>query len=167
MLAFQIGQSVSIHEIAKALEMSHETVVHYIDLLEKGFVIFRLSGYSNNLRKEVNKMNKIYFYDLGVRNNLINNFNPLALRNDVGQLWENFLVVERLKRNHYQRNRVNTYFWRTYTGAELDYVEEANGLLLGYEIKWGKSAKAPASWLGTYANAQFECITKDNFLEFI
>ena len=167
MLAFQIGQSVSIHEIAKALEMSHETVVHYIDLLEKGFVIFRLSGYSNNLRKEVNKMNKIYFYDLGVRNNLINNFNPLALRNDVGQLWENFLVVERLKRNHYQRNRVNTYFWRTYTGAELDYVEEANGLLFGYEIKWGKSAKAPASWLSTYANAQFECITRDNFLEYI
>lgn len=166
-LAFQIGQPVSIHEIGKALEMSHETVVRYIDLLEKGFVLFRLSGYSNNLRKEITKMDKIYFYDLGMRNNLINNFNPLSIRNDVGQLWENFLVVERLKRNSYQRNRVNTYFWRTYNGAELDYVEEANGQLDGFEMKWGKPAKAPASWIATYPNAHYTCINKENFLEFI
>ncbi|MEO6759555.1 MAG: ATP-binding protein, partial [Saprospiraceae bacterium] len=167
LLAFQVGNTVSINEMARALELSQETVANYIDLLEKGFVIFRLSGYSGNLRKEVVKMNKIYFYDLGVRNNLINNFNPIDLRNDVGFLWENFLVVERMKKNHYNRIRVNPYFWRTYTGAELDYVEEANGLLSGFEMKWGKPAPAPAAWLDAYPNTRFECITRENFLDFI
>lgn len=167
MLALQIGSTVSIHEMAKALEMSHETVAHYIDLLEKGFIIFRLSGYSNNLRKEIVKMNKIYFYDLGIRNNLINNFNALSMRNDVGALWENFLIVERMKNIAYHRKRVNSYFWRTYTGAELDYIEEVDGALHGFEMKWGKPSKAPASWLENYTNATFECITRDNFLTFI
>lgn len=167
MLAFQIGNTVSLNQIARALEMSQETVANYIDLLGKGFIIFRLFGFSGNLRKEVVKMNKIYFYDLGVRNNLINNFNPLSIRNDVGMLWENFLVIERVKKKQYQRTHVNTYFWRTYTGAELDYLEEANGVLSGYEIKWGKAAKAPTSWLETYDNARFERITQENFLTFI
>lgn len=167
LLALQVGSTVSIHELARSLEMSHDTVGSYIDLLEKGFIIFRLSGFSNNLRKEVVKMNKIYFYDLGVRNNLINNFNGLSMRNDVGALWENFLVVERLKKIHYHRQRINSYFWRTYTGAELDYVEEANGLLYGFEMKWGKPSKAPVSWLETYSNARFECITRENFLTFV
>jgi uncharacterized protein len=167
LLAYQIGQPVSIHEIGKILELSHETVVRYIDLLEKGFVLYRLKGYSNNLRKEITKMDKIYFYDLGIRNNLINNFNPLSIRNDVGQLWENFLVIERLKKNLYNRTRVNSYFWRTYTGAELDYVEEFNGQLWGYEMKWSKATKAPATWLSTYENSLFNCITKENYLTFI
>lgn len=167
MLAMQIGNTVSLNELARALGMSHETVANYINLLEKGFIIFRLGGYSNNLRKEITKMSKIYFYDLGVRNNLINNYNPPSLRADTGALWENFLIVERLKKIKYGRARINSYFWRTYTGAEMDYVEEAAGVLSGFEMKWGKPSKPPQSWLATYPNAQYECIHRENFLPFI
>ncbi|MCB0554774.1 MAG: ATP-binding protein [Phaeodactylibacter sp.] len=167
MLALQIGSTVSLNEIGKALGMSYETVANYIDLLEKGFIIFRLSGYSNNPRKEITKMNKIYFHDLGVRNNLINNYNPLALRTDTGALWENFLIVERMKKIKYARELVNSYFWRTYTGVELDYVEETGGMLYGFEMKWNKSAKAPATWLENYPNAQYACINRDNFVDFV
>lgn len=167
MLALQIGSTVSLNEIGKTLGMSHETVANYIDLLEKGFIIFRLGGYSNNPRKEITKMNKIYFYDLGVRNNLINNYNPLALRTDKGALWENFLIVERMKKIKYTRELVNTYFWRTYTGVELDYVEDAGGTLFGFEMKWNKAAKAPSSWLENYPNAQYACINQENFVDFV
>lgn len=167
MLALQIGSPVSLNELAKTLGMSHETIAHYIDLLEKGFIIFRLGAYSNNLRKEITKMNKIYFYDLGVRNNLINNYNPLSLRTDIGPLWENFLILERLKKIQYSRERINSYYWRTYTGAELDYVEEANGMLYGFEMKWSKTSKPPASWQETYPNSRFECIHRDNFIGFV
>lgn len=167
MLDMQIGNTVSLNELARALGMSHETVANYIDLLEKGFIIFRLGGYSNNLRKEITKMSKIYFYDLGVRNNLINNYNPPSLRADTGALWENFLIVERLKKIKYGRARINSYFWRTYTGAEMDYVEEAAGGLSGFEMEWGKPSKPPQSWLETYPNAQYECIHRENFLPFI
>lgn len=127
LLAFQVGSEVSLNELGNALQMSKDTVMNYIDLLEKAFVVFRLPGFSRNLRKEIVKMDKIYFYDPGVRNALINNFNPLDLWADTGALWENFLVVERFKRNAYGGEFVNPYFWRTYTGAELDYVEEVNG----------------------------------------
>lgn len=167
MLALQIGSTVSLNEIGKALGMSHETVSNYIDLLEKGFVVFRLGGYSNNLRKEITKMNKIFFYDLGVRNNLINNFNPLGVRTDTGGLWENFLILERMKRIQYARQSVNTYFWRTYTGVEVDYVEEANGTLSGFEMKWNKPSRVPASWLETYPEAQYACIHRENFVDFV
>ena len=168
LLAFQIGSPVSLHELGQSLEMNHETVSHYIDLLEKGFVLFRLSGYSRNLRKEVTKMNKIYFFDLGIRNTLIENFNPLTLRSDLGALWENFLVLERRKKMAYQRLHGNTYFWRTYTGAELDYVEERDGQLLGFEFKWKNAkAKAPATWLETYPESSFEVINQENFVEFV
>ena len=167
MLALQIGSTVSLNEIGNALGLSHETVAHYIDLLEKGFVLFRLGGYSSNPRKEISKMNKIYFYDLGVRNNLINNFNAPDMRTDIGALWENFLVVERMKKIKYARERSNAYFWRTYTGVGLDYVEQNNGVLYGYEMKWNKTSKAPASWLGTYPNAHFESIHKDHFVHFV
>ena len=166
-VALQIGSPVSLNEIGKALGMSQETVAGYVDVLEKAFVIFRLGGYSNNPRKEITKMNKIYFYDLGIRNNLINNYNAMALRPDAGALWENFLIIERMKRNRYKRTRVNQYFWRTYTGVELDYVEEINGRLHGYEFKWGKPVKAPASWLNAYPEATFTCVHRENFLEFI
>ncbi len=167
MLALQIGSTVSLNELGRALGMSHETVANYIDLLEKGFIIFRLGGFSNNPRKEITKMSKIYFYDLGVRNNLINNFNPLDMRTDVGGLWENFLIVERMKKIKYARQRVNTYFWRTYSGVELDYIEEANGVLHGYEMKWGKPSKPNASWLAAYPNAQYSCIHRENFVDFV
>ena len=168
LLAFQIGSEVSLNELGNALQMSKDTVSSYIDLLEKSFVVFRLSGFSRNLRKEVVKMDKIYFYDLGVRNALINNLNPLAFRNDAGQLWENFLVSERLKNNTYQDRFVNHYFWRTYTGAEIDYVEEANGNLAGFEFKFSeKVSKPPKSWQETYPEASFKGINRENYAEFL
>ena len=135
---------------------------------EKAFVVFRLSGFSRNLRKEVSKMDKIYFYDLGIRNVLIDNFQPLDLRADVGALWENFLVIERRKRNAYSGHFASTYFWRTYTGAELDYIEEANGQLTGFEFKFSrKPAKAPSSWTANYPDAEFGVVNQDNFLSFL
>lgn len=168
LLAFQIGSEVSLNELGNALQMSKDTVGSYIDLLEKSFVVFRLSGFSRNLRKEVVKMDKIYFYDLGVRNALINNLNPLAFRNDAGQLWENFLVSERLKNNTYQDRFVNHYFWRTYTGAEIDYLEEANGNLAGFEFKFSeKVSKPPKSWQETYPEASFAGINRGNYANFL
>jgi predicted AAA+ superfamily ATPase len=148
--------------------MSHETVNSYIDLLEKGFIVFRLSGFNRNLRKEVTKMNKIYFYDTGIRNALLENFNPPAYRHDLGSLWENFLIAERRKKIEYDRLYGSCYFWRTYSGAELDYVEERDGQLHGYEIKWKpRKAKAPATWQETYPNASFHQVHPDDFLDFV
>lgn len=168
LLAYQVGSEVSLNELGNSLGMSKDTVGTYIDLLEKAFVVFRLSGFSRNLRKEVSKMDKIYFYDLGIRNVLIDNFRPLELRTDVGALWENFLVIERRKRNAYTNQFANAYFWRTYTGAELDYVEEANGQLTGFEFKFSrKSARTPASWVENYPEASFQVINQENFMPFI
>lgn len=169
LLAYQIGSTISLNELGRQLGMSKETVARYIDLLEKSFVVFRLSGFSRNLRKEVVKMDKIYFYDLGVRNAVIDNFKNLAQRNDQGPLWENFLLAERLKFNGYWKGALsNRYFWRTYTGAELDYVEETGGKLFGYEFKWGdKMAKAPKTWLETYPEAEFLCINRANYADFL
>lgn len=168
LLAYQIGATVSLNELGRQLEMSKETVARYIDLLEKAFIVFRLTGYSRNLRKEVVKMDKVYFYDLGIRNAVIDNFNALNARNDLGQMWENFLVAERIKHNAYRRHFANRYFWRTYTGAELDYLEESGGQLLGYEFKWGaKTAKIPPSWMESYPDASFQCINRENYWEFV
>ncbi|HIP47610.1 MAG TPA: ATP-binding protein [Lutibacter sp.] len=168
LLAFQIGHTVSIHELSKNLKMSSETVDHYIDLLEKSFIIFRLSGFSRNLRKEISKQDKIFFYDLGIRNSIINNFAALEDRTDVGQLWENFLISERLKQTHYNQLYKQTYFWRTYTGAELDYIEEYDGKLHAYEFKWGnKIPKVPKSWVENYKNTTFNYVNRANFLAFI
>ena len=166
LLAFQAGQEVSLTELGQKLEINKKTVQRYIDLLEKFFVIFTLTGFSRNLRKEVAQKPKIYFHDLGIRNAIINNFNLLEDRNDIGLLWENFIIAERLKRNSYKKNFVGSYFWRTYTGAELDYIEEQKGRLHGYEIKWKKKAAAPASWANNY-QAMYTCINQDNFLKFI
>lgn len=166
LLAFQVGAEVSYTELATSLGMAKQTVESYIDLLEKSFVIFTLRGFSRNLRKEVSKKPKIYFYDLGIRNAIIDNFAYLSNRNDLGALWENFLIMERLKRNEYQKHFCSQYFWRTYTGAELDYIEEYNGKLYGYELKWSKTAKAPESWTETY-NSEYFCINKDNFIDFV
>ncbi len=168
LLAFQIGGEVSYHEIGKQLALSNETVSSYIDLLEKSFVIFKLGGFSKNLRKEVSKKHKIYFYDLGIRNAIINNFNALENRNDQGQLWENFIILERLKFNSNRCYLPNYYFWRLYSGAELDFVEEKNGEIFGIEIKYRKiKKKIPLSWTETYPEAKHKIITSDNFLSFI
>lgn len=168
LIAFQIGSEVSILELANSLNLSRETVEKYIDLLEKSFVIFRLGGFSRNLRKEVTKMDKIYFYDLGIRNMLIDNFKPLKDRNDVGQLWENFLMIERIKVLAYENISASPYFWRTYSGAELDYIEEREGKLFGYEFKLGnKKSRIPKTWLETYPNSSYEIINRDNWKNFL
>jgi uncharacterized protein len=167
LLAFQIGQEVSLNEIGQSLGMSQETVSSYIDLLEKSFIVFRLSGFSRNLRKEVVKRDKIYFWDLGVRNCVIQNFAPISSRTALGEMWENLIVAERLKYLSNNQITTNSYFWRTYTGAEIDYVEEKNGELFAYEIKYSKIRKnAPQTWIDNYGN-NFKCITKDNFWEFV
>lgn len=167
LLAFQIGSEVSLNELAAALGIARETVERYIDLLEKAFIIFRLKGFSRNLRKEVSKMDKIFFHDLGIRNSLIDNFKPLSDRNDSGALWENFLIAERMKFMSYSGISASAYYWRTHTGAELDYVEEGGGKLSGYEFKFGnKAAKAPAAWLDNY-DSDFFPVNRDNFLGFV
>lgn len=168
MLVFQIGSEVSLSEIGKKVGIDAKTVNRYIDILEKSFVIFRLSGFSKNLRKEIVKKNKYYFYDTGIRNALISNFNSLDLRNDVGQLWENFLFIERLKRNSYKGSLLNSYFWRTWSKQKIDLVEERDGQLFGYEFKYGeKIPKAPTLWTEAYSNASFEVINKENYLDFL
>lgn len=168
LLAFQIGSQVSLTELGNALKMSKDTVSSYIDLLEKSFVIFRLSGFSRNLRKEISKMQKIYFYDLGIRNIIIDNVNPLNYRDDIGKLWENFLMAERVKHLTYQGLYANAYFWRTYTGAELDLVEERGGRLFGYEFKFTpKRKKAPKTWIDAYPNAEYLQVNRENYLSFL
>lgn len=170
LLAFQIGQEVSVAELAAALALNRQTVERYLDLLEKVFVIFRVGGFSRNLRKEVTKNARYYFYDNGVRNSLIQNFNPLHLRNDLGQLWENFLITERRKANQLAGRVVNTYFWRTYDQKEIDYLEESGGLLSGYEFKWQETPlrrSVRAEFLRAYPEASLSVIHPDNFRDFI
>jgi predicted AAA+ superfamily ATPase len=168
LIAFQIGKEVSYTELGTSLGMSKNTVDHYLDLLEKAFVIQRLGGFSRNLRNEVTKNSRYYFVDNGVRNALINNFNQLDLRNDVGELWENYLVIERMKRQEYLREPANNYFWRTYTKKELDLVEERNGKLYGYEMKWGKAkTRSPKEWTTAYPDASWQLINRDNYMGFI
>lgn len=168
LLAFQIGSEVSLTELGNTLEMSKDTVARYIDLLEKSFIIFRLSGFSRNLRKEVTKMDKIFFYDLGIRNILIDNVKPLKDRNDTGSLWENFLLIERMKSNASRRDLASGYFWRTHTGSELDYVEEKNGILFGFEFKYGnKIMKIPSGWIKAYPESKSQFVNKENYLDFI
>ncbi len=168
LMAFQIGNEVSLSELGRQLGIDVKTVARYIDLLEKAFVLYNLRGFSRNLRKEVTKKSKYYFYDNGVRNALISNLNPLNLRNDVGMLWENFLVMERLKKQAYQKIDANNYFWRTWDQKEIDWIEEREGKLLGYEFKWKEQkVKKPKEWLETYPNSEFHTITTKNYLEFI
>jgi len=168
-LAFQIGSEVSFQKLAMFLSVDQTTIQRYIDLLEKSFIIFRLPAFSRNQRNELTKTRKIYFYDLGIRNSLIQNFNPLELRNDVGALWENFLIVERMKRNEYQQISSNNYFWRNYSQQEIDYIEESGGILNCYKFKWNdrKKAKLPNSFKEAYPNHTFEVINQDNWLDFV
>jgi hypothetical protein len=168
LLALQIGSEVSLSELANNLQISKETVANYIDTLEKAFVVFRLSGFSRNLRKEITRHDKIFFYDLGVRNAVIENFNPLNLRRDSGGLWENFLILERIKTQTYSRQNANRYFWRTYTGAELDYVEESKGQVQGFEFKLSnKAPQAPQAWIDNYPEASYQVINRENYLDFL
>ena len=168
LLAFQIGKEVSITELGTQLGMSKNTVDHYIDLLEKAFVIYHLSGFSRNLRKEIAKSRRYYFWDNGIRNAAINNFNPIELRDDIGMLWENYIIGERLKCNEYTGRFADSYFWRTYDRKEIDLVEEYEHKLHGYEIKWGeKPVPPPKDWSNNYREATLQVINRQNYLSFI
>ncbi len=169
LLAFQIGSEVSFNELATKLGVDQKLVQKYIYLLEQAFVIFRLPAFSRNLRREISKSRKIYFYDLGIRNTIIQNHNPLELRDDVGALWENFCIIERLKYLEYSEKTVNQYFWRTTTQKEIDYIEEDKGTLKAFELKWSikNKTKIPKEFLETYKNSSFTVINRDNFDEFI
>ena len=169
LVAFQIGHEVSIHELGQQLGVGKNTVDRYLDLLTKVFVLHRVKAFSKNQRKEISKSSRWYFLDNGIRNALIANTNPLALRNDLGALWENYLVTERLKYQSYNQMLVNNYFWRTYNQQEIDWVEERGGNIHGYEFKWNgnKSRGAPSAWRNFYPEASFDTVHQHNYLYFI
>lgn len=167
-LAYQVGSEVKYSELSNLIDIDAKTVAKYIDLLEQSFVVFRLPSFSRNLRNEIKKNTKIYFYDNGVRNAVIDDFTPFDLRKDKGALWENFLISERLKKNMYEKRRVSTYFWRTKQQQEIDYIEEYKDTLSAYEFKWStdKKAKFSATFTNNY-DANLHLINKDNFREFV
>jgi predicted AAA+ superfamily ATPase len=169
LIAFQIGKEVSMEELGRQLGLSRNTVERYLDLLSKVFVVYKISGFSRNLRNEITKTSRWYFFDNGIRNALITNFNSLSLRGDTGELWENYLLSERIK---FQQNTgmiVNNYFWRTYQQQEIDWIEEREGTLFAYEVKWNarKTPKVPSAWLAAYPLSSFEVITPENYLGWI
>ena len=168
-LALQVGNEVSYNELGTLLGIDKETVENYIDLLEKCFVVFRLDSYSRNLRNEIKKGKKIYFYDNGVRNAVINNFSPLEVRNDVGALWENLMMAERRKRHAYSGTFVQQYFWRTQKQQEIDLIEECDGRITAFEYKWkaGKTARIPLPFREAYPDATFQTITPENYQSFV
>ena len=168
-LALQIGSEVSYNELSRTVGVDKATVESYIDLLEKCFVVFRLPAYSSNLRSEIKRGRKIYFYDNGIRNALLSNFAPLELRDDVGMLWENMMVSERIKRNSYSRSYAQMYFWRTQQQQEVDLIEEQDGRLTAFEFKWNtkKKAKLPKTFIDNYPNTDFKVISPDNYVEFV
>jgi len=170
LIAFQVGKEVNVDELARSLKgISRNTVESYLDLLEKVFIIYKVRGFSRNLRKEVTKSNRWYFYDNGIRNAIIRNFNKLDFRNDVGELWENYLMAERMKYNAYNGNLTNSYFWRTYDQQEIDLIEEHSGELSAFEFKWNpkKKVKAPGAWMRAYPEASFNVINRENYLDFV
>ncbi len=168
-LAFQVGSQVSYHELSQTTGLDKETVERYMLLLEKAFIIFRLPSFSRNLRNELKKSRKIYFFDNGLRNAIVRNFNPLGIRNDVGQLWENFIISERMKHIQNKVILANQFFWRTHYQQEIDYIEEREGKLYAYEIKWKtqKKYRTPAAFRKAYPNSVSHIITPENFEEFI
>jgi len=166
-LALQMGSEISFRELARFIESDQCTVQRYLDLLEKAFIVFRHLSFSRNLRNELKRSRKVYFYDNGIRNALIGNFQPLAMRTDVGALWENFMVSERIKRNRHHKLFRNEYFWRTTEQQEIDYIEEYDGRLFAYEFKWNpeKNVRAPKTFLNAYPEATFTAIHPKNYLE--
>jgi uncharacterized protein len=168
LLAFQIGNEVSANELAQNVGLNKNTVEKYLDLLTKIFVIYRIEGYSRNLRKEISKSPRYYFWDNGIRNLLIANFNPLQLRNDIGQLWENYIISERVKLQHFEGWVSNNYFWRTYDQQEIDWIEERDGGIFSFEMKYNKQKKKiPGAWEKNYPNAEYHVINRENYLKFI
>ncbi len=168
LIAFQIGQDISYTEIAGRLQVNVRTVQRYLNILEKMFIIFSLPGFSRNMRSEYTKTPRYYFWDNGIRNILIANLNPVNIRNDVGQLWENYCISERQKYLSYNRISANRFFWRTYTQKEIDYLEERDGMLYAYEMKYSsKSSKLPALFLQNYPDSEFNEVNRDSFFDFL
>jgi hypothetical protein len=168
LVAFQIGGEVSLQELGKQLGISKNTVEKYLDLLNKVFILHKVEGFSRNLRKEITKNSRWYFLDNGIRNAVIANFNPVHARNDIGALWENYMISERLKYQSYKRISSNNYFWRTYEQQEIDWVEERDGSLFGYEFKWKEDKfKIPTQWKSAYPGASVELINVNNFNEWL
>jgi predicted AAA+ superfamily ATPase len=168
LVAFQIGGEVSLQELGKQLGISKNTVEKYLDLLNKVFILHKVEGFSRNLRKEITKNSRWYFLDNGIRNAVIANFNPVHARNDIGALWENYMISERLKYQSFKRISSNNYFWRTYEQQEIDWVEERDGSLFGYEFKWKEDkVKIPTQWKSAYSGASFELINVNNFNEWL
>lgn len=168
LIAFQIGKEVSLTELGKQLGMSKNTVERYLDLLEKVYVLKQIGGFSRNLRKEISKSSRWYFWDNGIRNAIINDFKAIAFRNDTGELWENYLITERLKKNAYENRLTETYFWRTYDQQEIDLIETENQQIEAFEFKWGSAkAKLPGAFGKAYPEASFDVISRENYLNFI
>lgn len=170
MLAMQIGKEVNIEELARSLKgISRNTIEHYLDLLSKVFIIYNVTGFNRNLRKEITKSSRWYFYDNGILNAILTNFNTLNIRPDIGALWENYLMSERIKLNTYSNRNWNYYFWRTYDQQEIDLIEEEANQLNAFEFKWNttKVAKVPKGWSANYPDAGFKIINPNNYLDFI
>ena len=168
LLAYQVGSEVSLNELAGSLHIDVKTVGRYLDLLEKSFIILSLGGFSRNLRNEVTSKRKYYFYDNGIRNAIVNAFNPIEARNDMGALWENFVLMERLKKKTYQQIFSNDFFWRTYAQQEIDLIEEREGNLFAYEFKWkSKSYKPPKAWATNYPKVGVTLVTQENLFDFV
>ena len=169
LVAFQIGSEISYNELATQLGLSRNTVEKYLDLLSKVFIIHKVGGFSRNLRKEISKNSKWYFYDNGIRNALIANLNPLDLRNDIGQLWENYAISERLKKQFYRETLVYNYFWRTYDQQEIDWIEDRGGKVYAYELKWNEKKKhrVPKAWKNNYPDSEFKTVSPSNFHDWI
>ncbi len=169
LIAFQIGKEVSLSELGNQLGISKNTVEKYLDLLSKVFVIYKVKAFSRNHRKEISKSSRWYFYDNGIRNAIINSFNSLNMRNDIGELWENYIISERIKYQNYTKINVINYFWRTYDQQEIDWLEEKNGTIDAFEFKWKakKKVKIPSGFIRAYPNAKFSVINNNNYLDWI
>lgn len=169
LIAFRVGSEISMESIGKELDLNKSTVERYLDLLSKVFIIYNVRGFSRNLDNEISKKSKWYFYDNGIRNALINNFNPMELRDDQGKLWENYITSERMKFQEYTKLHTANFFWRTHTQQEIDWIEDRGGHLHAYEFKWGanKTSKKPALWGKAYPQASFQTINRENYLDFI
>lgn len=167
-VSLQTGNEVSFNELANLLQVGKETVMSYLDILEQGFFLFKLTSYARNMRQEINRSRKIYLHDTGVRNALINNLNPISLRNDIGSIWENFIVSEFKKQQYWAGNISPLYFWRTYSQEEVDLIKDEGGKLRGFEIKWQKTRKRPPkNWIGAYPSSTWQNITRDNYLDIL
>lgn len=169
LVAFQVGGEVSIPELSNSLQISRNTVEKYLDLLTKVFILYKTGGFSRNLRKEVNKSHRYYFLDNGIRNILVGNLNPVNMRSDMGILWENYMIAERIKYQHYNDMLVYNYFWRTYDQQEIDWIEDRGGALYGYEFKWNprKKSKAPGGWKNAYPDSKYQVINPDNYQDWL